>query len=108
MTLDDAFASIADLGFLVNNCYQLDDGSWRVSLRRPVFGGDYLTGFGEGDDLQTALELAEAQIGEAEFHAERAVSASIAPSPEPSARRLSLAGLGLVRASEPLTRRTLK
>lgn len=73
--------SIAAAGWLVNNLYQLDDGSWRASLRKPTFGGDYFTGFGEGDDLESALIEAFASANEAEFTAERPVRGSVDQTP---------------------------
>lgn len=49
-------------GWLYNNCYQHDNGSWRVNLRCPVDSGDYFTDWAEGETFEDAVEEAIGKI----------------------------------------------
>lgn len=55
MTLDEAFLEINDNGWLVNNLYQRDDGSWRANLRQADGAGNWFNDFGEGSTPLEAL-----------------------------------------------------
>lgn len=53
--MNELLAEIADRGFLVNNLFQLDDGSWQCNLRSP----DHLfTDWSRGPTPIIALSLA--------------------------------------------------
>lgn len=61
--LDD----LAALGWLFNNCYQHDDGSWRVNLRRLDPNGDWFTDWATGPTFASALEDCMSKLHDAEF-----------------------------------------
>ena len=61
--LDNIFAELSTLGWLVNNLYQLDDSSWHVNLR----SANHFTAFAEASDLRSVLELALDTIASAEY-----------------------------------------
>lgn len=99
--MDHIFATLQSRGWLMNNCYQQDDGLWRMNLRKPVDGGDLFTDFSEGYDLESVLEDAMLKIDSAEFEPEREIMASI------DLRRGQdlLQSLGLIKPAQPFTRR---
>lgn len=65
--MDELFAELAGDGWLVNNLYQLDDGSWRCNLRRPDTDGDWFTVFAEAPSAYDAIAECMDQRQEAEF-----------------------------------------
>jgi hypothetical protein len=74
---DDLLRSIASLGWFLNNCHQLDDGTFRVNLRRPDGSGDWFTDWSYGPTFAEALEDCFDKMLTAEFEAERETSSSI-------------------------------
>lgn len=59
--VDYALAEIAESGWLVNNLFQHDDGTWQANLRKPEGDGSRFTAFAKGteavDALYTALNV---------------------------------------------------
>lgn len=61
--LEDLFLEVTDAGWLVNNCFQLKDRSWRVNLRRIVEAPNgTVTHYYEYAEGYTAVEAAAAAI----------------------------------------------
>lgn len=75
--IDDLLAELASLGWLLNNCYQVDADLWRVNLRRPdpTTAGDWFTDWSEGPTFAEALEDCMIKLQDAEFEAEVATVA---------------------------------
>lgn len=65
-------------GWLVNNCYQMDDGRWRMNIRRPDGKGHWFTDWAEGSTLEIALEECISKLRDAEFYEKEEVSYKIA------------------------------
>lgn len=67
--IDELLAEIASLGYLLNNCYQVDAALWRVNLRRPDpdDDGDWFTDWAEGPTFEEALEDCLIKMIDAEF-----------------------------------------
>jgi hypothetical protein len=61
MTFEDRTAELNASGWLINNCFQLTENNWRVSLRRKA--ADEFSGFGVGatplDALNRAMKTIE-------------------------------------------------
>lgn len=108
--LDDLFTEISDSGWMLNNCYQREDGSYRVNLRRPDPDnlGDYFTDWAEAPTLAEALAECMAKLHEAEFTPNRPVTFAHDKSPQPTPDAqgsLLLSSLGIVRKPKPTLRR---
>lgn len=67
-SIEELFAEIGEMGWLVNNLYQLDDGSWRANIRR----GQWFTQFGKGDSPMEAMSEAMDKMSSAEESKEEA------------------------------------
>lgn len=94
---------IASFGYLFNNCYQLDDGSWRVNLRRPdPDGGDWFTDWAEEATFDLALETCMSKLSYAEFVESK--SSKFVEAPKEVGKGL-LAKLGLLKKEQPFERR---
>lgn len=92
---------IAAAGYLFNNCYQLEDGSWRINLRRPdPDGGDWFTDWANEATFDLALETCMSKLSYAEFFPEKPVGCKAAPK-----ENSLLAKLGLLKKEQPLVRR---
>jgi len=58
LKLDALLGYANEMGLLVNNLFQLDDGSWRANLRTPEpisDKGEFFFEFGNGDTPQAAM-----------------------------------------------------
>lgn len=99
---DTLFSELSDSGWLLNNLYQLDDGSWRCNLRRPDGLGDYFTDWAEGPTLEAALASAMGKFASAEYIEAHAITFAIDKS-KPVNPLLSLLGLGR-QAQAPMRR----
>lgn len=62
MPLSQLIADANAEGWLINNLFQLDDGSWQANLRSAT----HITAFGVGPDPTTALTSAMFTIAEAQ------------------------------------------
>ena len=62
MTLEDLLADISSRGWLVNNLFQRDNGTWQANLRTST----HATGYGYANSPALALSLAIDQIESAE------------------------------------------
>ena len=54
--LETAAAWLNERGYLVNNCFQLEGGKWRINVRRMGPPGTNTHDFADGPTIQTALE----------------------------------------------------
>lgn len=80
--IDSALADIADLGYLVNNLFQLSDGSWQCNLRRGNIGSRYYTtAFAVGSTCAEALEAATHTLSTEIEHSAPPACASIDSTP---------------------------
>lgn len=70
MTIDSLLTDLFTSNWLLNNCYQLDDLTFRVSLRRPTPTGAWFSEWAEGPTLADALEECMSKLLDAEFHTE--------------------------------------
>lgn len=61
LTTDEILAEIAESGWLINNLFQLSDGTWRANLRTE----EYVTHFGEGPTPAIALDEALVSVNSA-------------------------------------------
>ena len=77
--MDELLADLAIQGWLVNNCYQVDGGLWRISLRRPTPTGDWFTDWAEGTTFEDALTECMSKLLDAEFAIEEPTRGSVAP-----------------------------
>lgn len=92
---------IATLGWLVNNCYQVDVSLWRVSLRKPTEDGSWFSSWAEGPTFEEALEDCVAKLAEATYEEDKLQSYTQANEPAKVQGSLLLA-LGL---RKPIRRR---
>lgn len=66
--IDTLLTELAEAGWLLNNCYQVDAALWRVSLRKPFGdGGEWYSSWAEGPTLLEALEDCMMKLNDAEF-----------------------------------------
>lgn len=96
--MNELLLEIAESGWLFNNCYQQDDGSWRVNLRRPDGFGDWFTDWAEAPTFEEALAICMDKMASAEYEVQRETK-HIVDTSKPSL--LSLLGL----AKTPILRR---
>lgn len=104
MTLDALFSELAELDWLVNNMYQLDDGTWRVSLRSPGAGGDWFTGFAERPTLEEALAAAIDSINTKEWTATPEITGVVVDTNDSP---LAIALAALIPPKRPISRRNI-
>lgn len=93
--LDD----LATQGWLLNNCYQHDDGTFRVNARRPTPTGAWFTQWAEGPTLADALADCMSKLLDAEFTTNPTTLTTIEPTLSLTER------LGLHRAPSPPIKR---
>ena len=94
--IDDLLAEIAEAGWLLNNCYQIDAYLWRVNLRREVEDGAYFSDWAEGPSLEIALGECMDKLSQAEF-VETTEQTYLQAKPK---ARINLLTLGLVKPIE--------
>lgn len=94
--IETLLADLASLGFLLNNCYQHDDGTWRVNLRRPDPNspGDHFTAWAIAPTFLEALEDSMINLIDAEYFPTPAVTSSLAPA-EPKLTLAQRLGIGV-------------
>lgn len=98
--MDSILTQIVESGYLFNNCYQADDGQWRVNLRRPDGEGDWFTDWAEAPSLEEALTICTEKMASAEY-IEAVQSKHSADATKPDL----LSALGLRKMAQPLVRR---
>lgn len=59
MTLDLLLTEIAEAGFLVNNLFQRDDGSWQANLRTTTHHCEFAIGSTATEALSLCIDLIE-------------------------------------------------
>lgn len=77
--IDELLYDLANQGWLVNNCYQVDAALWRISLRRPVPNGDWFTDWAEGTTLEDAITECMSKLLDATFAEDTPVTYTLAP-----------------------------
>jgi hypothetical protein len=105
--LDPLLSDVAEAGWLFNNCYQQDNGTWRTNLRRPNGKGDWFTDWAIGETLEDALTECMNKLATAEYKEELEIKyVTEKPSDLPVKPKLNprtlLQALGLAK---PFTRR---
>lgn len=94
-------------GWLFNNCYQFDDGSWRVNLRKPDNDGAWFTEWAIGPTFADAVDDCISKLHDAEFRKDLPVTSSIDRSSVKPERPAFLAKLisAAKPSSTPISRR---
>lgn len=85
------------LGWMFNNCYQRDDGSWRINLRRPDLNsdGDWFTDWAEAPTFSEALEDCMSKLHNAEYSPTPPITTTQGVKLEAKSGRSLLQSLGL-------------
>lgn len=62
MTIDDALKEAANRGLLLNNLFQIADGSWQANFRIAVLPHDSYTDYGRGESAVESIQSAISQF----------------------------------------------
>lgn len=112
MTIEELLAELAEFGYLVNNCFQHEDGTWQANFRRPDHNkdGDWFTSFGIGPTALAALTESFEQIVKSEFYPNKSINIAqqgtvIEAAPKEAINLLQLIGLDKPKPLPPIVRR---